>query len=186
MGFNAEKREYLTALGIPDDKIAEFEKSLAKSADEIAAEGVESKEADAPPAVEQATEVVTEEAADEAVAAPTYITRDELAGVIGELMGVFSKQLTDVAALVKSVNDDVASMKRTDEEKIQKAAAQTPTLSLAALIGLAPYSDKESKIDGRSALAKSKPAEREAELPYITSVPMINRLIAGADVQQAQ
>lgn len=205
MAIPAKKREYLIKdWGIPEEALASLEavnELTATSAKEL---GLESKESEA---VEQAAEptaeatVEAEVPAEETPAVETpaepatetkeedpqngFPTRKEVAeAVVNIFMPTLNKQNEAIESVLKQVSDlaaVVASMQKTDEEKVANLAKETPMASLSAMIS-GIIGNPAAEVDGRESLAKSKPKETEApagERPP-TPVPFINSMITPA------
>jgi hypothetical protein len=70
---------------------------------------------------------------------------------------------------------EVKELKRTDSDRIAEKAADTPPASLQALIAQRIVGNEAARVDGRSTLAKDKPAAPAAAGP--TPYSFINSLV---------
>lgn len=197
MALTADKRNHLLALGIGEDKIAQLESGLSKAAVDATEAGIESKEANPAPAddqvkdgetgvVEIAATIEVSDAADSEggeAPAPQYVTVEQLAGVMAELVSVMESQATKsreaIEGLTKQVGDLTAS-KQVEAPVDEAKKEMTPSLSLSSLLGQAGFfGGTQQSVDGRGALAKSKPAEAKPQAA-VTGLKFIDNLIAGA------
>lgn len=96
----------------------------------------------------------------------------ELTEVLAKEVGGAIKVLAEtVSILVK----EVATLKQSDEEKIQKAIEATPAASFSSLFQKSIIGSEETLVDGRSKLAKDKPEEAKVVGP--TDSPMLNSFL---------
>ncbi len=158
-----EKKDYLRSMGLTDDKIAQLEADLEGKAKQADGAGLESKEAEVQPAA------TTEPLAAESVT-PPGVSADEIAQAIAAAVKPILEQL-------QAMGETIKELKRTDEAKIAEKAAGTPAASLRDLVVRA-IGQPETRIDGRSALAKDAPKEAPVETPTITGVPFLDSMLS--------
>lgn len=192
MALSKDKRDYLANVaGLPEDAIARIESGLASKAKEAADAGLEFKETEA------TEELVAEVTAEPAVDAPAPaqpepvadapVMRAELAEVMAEFVGAFTEQLRTLTGNVDTLATAVKELQSSDAEKIAAKAADTPPASLAALISERVMNHAAAKVDGRSTLAKSKPAETEpVDVNGPTPFSFINSLVDASHNGQTQ
>lgn len=189
MPLSPQKKQHLLDVGFGEDVIARLETGLKEAADAAVEAGIESKETNgadvADPVTEAAAEVKEGEAIEQ-VAEPVVLTEVgetpaflsvedaqaaflALGNTLGEFMQTVNSRLDALATEVKAANEqravDIAALKET-----------TPALSLADLTMQAVFGTKSAEVDGRSALAKSKPAETKQKAPSVTGVSFLDGL----------
>jgi hypothetical protein len=184
MAIPEEKKAFLAEV-LPENVLADLDAALDAKAKQ--AEGLEFKDAPEQPAPEPVSEVKEPEAPEPVVApAPAYMTEEQVAEAVGTLLGELTGRIEGLASAVdqitiqfKEMSERFEAMQKDDDERIAKAAELTPAASLAALMRQYSVVGKpETKVDGRSELAKSKPAENaSAASKGPTVVPFINELI---------
>jgi hypothetical protein len=183
MAIPQHKKDYLTkTLGVPEDKLAELEQANAQEAAAAREAGVQSKEkqpdtvAAEDPAARQAAAPVTggEEK-------PDAITREEIATAIVAAQAPILEAQKQLAEAVAALTKEIAGLKETDEAKVKAVAENTPTASIAALIAKQynPIGAAETRVDGRSALAKDKPQETEPSPPARYGIPILDQLLTA-------
>lgn len=159
MAIPAHKRdEFVKAFGL--EKVEAMEKALEGRAKEAQEAGIEQKEqaetpaqaptpSDTPSARPQAEKTPEQQAA---------LTAQQVADAI--IMAV-----SPLVEEVKSLRDEVKELKRSDAAKVAEKAAGTPAASLESLLSgqLTGLFSKETEVDGRSGLAKSKPKQAPAQ-----------------------
>lgn len=177
MAIPTNKREALIEMGIPADVLDKLEAQNAEQAKEASESGIQSKEAQAapippetpatvvPPAlvpsapVQKDVEPTTPPASNTPTAQEIA---DAVSGVLNERLTAITERFATLETVVAKLQEELKSLKETDEAKIVKAAAQTPIASLSAMIARGISSSigaTETVVDGRSVLAKSKPVE---------------------------
>lgn len=178
-----EKRKKLSEWGLSDDQIAKIEGMNQEDANKAADLGIERKETEVAepvaetPAVPAETPAAPEPEAPAAVpqTEPTAITAEDIKGLISaavtQAFAPLAEKLTLIEGEVKAVKE-------------QNTLSGTPLASLAAMIGKSPATaigSPETRVDGRSELAKDKPAEEigKANDDGRTLVPFINSLLAN-------
>ena len=93
-----------------------------------------------------------------------------------------------MAGTIDALNKELAALKVDDQTKIKQQAEFTPVASLSAMLAqnFRAVGSEEAAVDGRSALAKSKPkesqstGERGGRLP----IPFLNDMIFGTGGEQ--
>lgn len=176
MALPEPKKQYLKQAGLSDDRIAEIERGLTNRAKEAQNAGLEYKETAAPVA-----ETPTEEPAvvkEDTVPAPAVeapMTRQEVAEAMGQVFSVFTEQMQALTESMTALATEVKELKRTDADRIAEKAADTPPASLQALIAQRIVGNEAARVDGRSTLAKDKPAAPAAAGP--TPYSFINSLV---------
>lgn len=193
-----DKRDHLIKLGLQEDQIDALEGSLKSASNAALGLGLESKEVEqvAAAKVEDVAEVTEEvpvvvtEAAPAEVTEPVketadYVTTKEVADAIGVLIESFGSTIKEQSVVIAQLNERVAGLESSvkelsvsDGQKAAKAAMETPRASLADLIGQSISASKEAIVDGRSSLAKSKPAETKVDTARVTGIPMLDALLA--------
>ena len=178
MPIPEDKKAKLVDLGIDPALLTQLETQNAVDAEKAAQEGREHKEATevTEEVVSQAetTDAATSEVAPEA----TPPTRLEVA----EAFSVVIQPLIDkIGALEAGLNaqaEEVKALKSGDDEKIKQAVSSTPAASVAAILAqkLSSVGSEETKVDGRSELAKSKPKEAEPEQKL--GIPFIDKMLS--------
>lgn len=189
MAIPEKKRQFLTET-MGEDAAEDLERQLEGKAQELKDQGVEFKETEPEPEQVEETKdepeaaVAPDAPAPEEIPGPKYVTHDELTDVFGghvkplvDAVAALVAQVETLGKEVKEQQDAIKALKATDEEKVKAVMEQTPAASLFSRIGSAIGSD-EAAIDGRSALAKSKPKSVEADADGPTYVPWLNSLIA--------
>jgi uncharacterized coiled-coil protein SlyX len=187
------QREFLRRLGYSDTAIENLGKSVeakAAEADELALESKQEDEAEPEATDEAVAEVVDEDEAksadeaDEEVAtdvadeedkesedkAQAPDLRDEIAVAMSELVKGLNDVITelgdtlkDTQGEVKALNDRLAAVEASDEDKIAAKAADTPTASLSSMVYNSIVGKDSARVDGRERYAKDGPHEAEAE-----------------------
>jgi len=184
MALPEKKRPFLEEV-MGTGEVADLERQLEDKAKELEDQDIEFKEET--PAAEQEKE--TEEAQDEpkeseVVEEPQFVTHDDLADVFGghvkplvEQIGILLAQVQELGKELKEQRELVGELQKSDEAKIKQQIIETPAASLFDRIGSA-IGAQETEVDGRSALAKSKPKEASASDDGPTFVPYLNEMVA--------
>jgi hypothetical protein len=174
MTLSADKKAHLAKVGLKPEAIAALEADLDGKAKAAEAAGIESKEAtpEAKPEVERKdTAPITPEPV--APPTPVYATREEVAEGITAAVKPLVEQMT-------ALTDAMTKMAKSDEERISKAAADTPALSIAAMVvkNMSTIGKDAARVGvSDMALAKDKPAEAEA--PKRTGIPFLDTMLAA-------
>lgn len=186
MALSQEKRNYLKEVaGLPEEAIARIEAGLASKAKAAQDAGLEFKEADV---VESVVAEVIAEKPQAAPAAELPLTRAEVAEAIAGVMEGFAAQIRALTEGMTALTATVKELKQADATKIAEAAAVTPPASLAAMIAqqFRAVGAEETRIDGRSTLAKSKPQETQPTATGPTPFSIINEFVAMSRNGQSQ
>lgn len=109
-----------------------------------------------------------------------YMTKEEATAGFMALAGVIKEQREAMVTLAEAVKELIKS----DEQKIAEKAAATPKASIADMIG-SVIGLKETRIDGRTKLAKEGPEETEPTTESITGIPLIDA-IKKANIESGQ
>lgn len=174
--------------------LEQLETINSDDAEKAAEEGVESKEKDAEvteetQAEETAEQEVTEDVAEDTEAdAPDTTPVDEPPSR-EEIAEAIATVLKPYVETIEELKGEIKELKKSDEEKVSKAAALTPVASVSALLAeqFSTIGDPATRIDGRSTLAQSNPKEVEdGEVKAITPIPFINEMIAGKPEEVAE
>jgi hypothetical protein len=174
MTLSADKKAHLQKVGLKPEAIAALEADLDAKAKAAETAGIESKEAttETKPEVERKDETIVAPSP-VAPTTPAYATRAEVAEAITASIGPLMEQMT-------ALSGAMTKMAKTDEERITKIAADTPALSIAAMVmkNLSTIGKIETKIGvGDMLLAKDKPAEVAA--PSRTGIPFLDTMLAA-------
>lgn len=180
MAIPADKRETLIKeFGFSEELLAKIEAANAVDANKAKDEGLEHKETETP-AEPPAAEPVQAEPAPEPVAQPVAETP-------AAEPDATAKAITELTAVVKALAEKVSALetKQVEEQKakvdaVQTALSQTPVASILSMFEQkSAIGADETAVDGRTSLAKSKPAEAKPAVEGRTLVPFINELLAG-------
>ncbi len=191
MAIPADKRaKLIKEWNISEDVLTKIEAANAADASKAKEEGMEHKENEAAATgavapVEPETEAAPP--ADTTTAPAVPVTPDPTAAVLGELKEMMAA-MTTLAAEVKALKEKDAAQTAQAQEAVQKALAQTPISSILSMFagGQSAIGSEQTAVDGRTTLAKSKPAEAPANIEGRTLVPFINEILAGKTSQQSQ
>lgn len=193
MAIPADKKDFLRAAGLSDERVAAIEAELEGKAKEAADAGLEFKATETPPVSGEPQPPDThkkdetpasEPAVDNAPPAPAPVaaplTAQDVAAALREVLQPFEQRL----AALETLKEQVTALNKSEDERVNEALAATPAASLADLFRGAmgtgrAIGSKEARIDGRGSLAKSKPAEAEApdSALQITGVPFIDTIL---------
>ena len=151
------------------------------SEDEISA--VEAIRKEVNPDVKEKEEVASEETVEtESVEKEDESPlRDEVATALTDLAGSV-KTLSDIITIIKK---DVEDLKATDETKIAQKAEDTPRASLSDLVKMSVIGDDETRIDGRTSLAKEGPKETEPAQNGPIGIPFLDDMINNKDWRES-
>jgi hypothetical protein len=175
-----EKRAWLQEL-IGEDRVKAIEEELEAKGKSLTTEGVEFKESEADTA-ETAKNAepgpTVEAAAVEATA--DYPTRDEVAAAVGDSLKPIHEAMAALNDSIAALGKELKEMRTAEDERLKDMVRQTPAASLFSLIQERAIGAKEAEIDGRSALAKDRPAAPKAgeDGTGRTFVPIIDEYIA--------
>ena len=153
-------------MGIPAHKRDEFEKAFGAGKAELIEEALDGRAQKAQEEKREQKEAETptpEPAQPEPTPQPPVVDNQALAQAIAS--AVMAAQ-APMAEAIKALQDQVKELQKSDAQKVAEKAANTPPASLEALVldlvGGGLFS-KETEIDGRSQLARSKPKEAPAK-----------------------
>lgn len=169
MGIPKDKKEHLLAVGLTPQRIGEIEADLAGKAKAAEDAGLQSKEA-TPEAVAAAPEVTE---------APEAISRADLDGLRVEMATAISQAMQPLMASQKALAEAVVAIAKSEEARIVQKAADTPALSIAAMVvkNLSAIGIDATRVGvADMALAKDKPKEAQAGAGS-TGVPWIDDMI---------
>lgn len=179
MALTDNQKEFLASVGFDDSEVAALDGNVKNMA--AAAEGREFKETTTEPETEPSTpEPVqqTDESTDENL--PIVDLQKEIADALIEVIGPITSMIKAQNKAIADMQSTIAELKASDKEKVAKAAASTPQLSLKELVAQALIGQSnEAVIDGRSSLAKDKP--REAPVANVTGIPFLDKMMAGVE-----
>lgn len=162
--------ETLEALNAKDAGVAE---DLGIESKDVGAEEIEPKEE----ALGQEEEVATEDKDVEAEAeAKDTVELKDLEFVVDAL-----KQTMEAVAAngnqIKELVEAMGELKQADEERVAKQAQFTPFASQLAMMNQSVIGKEAAKVDGRTTLAKSAPAEADPKPHSITGIPLIDQWV---------
>lgn len=206
MPLDAEKRDWLVNVAkLKPDFVKSLEDQIDAVAAEAKASGIESKEAPAAEAVAEPTTppaatptpapspvvpavVPTETAvpvvaatADDKAKEANWVTREEVASVLTELLTPILESQAALSQQLGAVTKELKEVKRTDAEKITALKEATPPLSLRDMISKNLGGGFGAKIKEGDALNDDKPAETAPPAAYTpTIVPFLNGLVNTA------
>lgn len=156
---------------IPDEK-KEFLKRVGYDVEQLESQTVADKAQQAEDEEREAKERKAKETDNKEL-----VTRQEMT----ELTEVLAKEVGGaIKVLAETVNvlvEEMAVLKQTDEEKIQKAIEATPAASFSSLFRRSVIGSEETLVDGRSKLAKDKPEETTPNQSGPTQSPMLNSFL---------
>lgn len=158
MGIPAQKKDYLKKVGLDDADIARIEADIEGKSVVAEEAGLESKQAEIEKPAEQPGNFATKEEVSEAIVAAVA-------------------PLTEAVSVLTST---VTTMAKSQEEAIASKAADTPALSIAALVTkqLSAIGKDSTRLTvDQMALAKDKPQETEPTARS-TGIPFIDGILA--------
>lgn len=117
--------------------------------------------------------------------ADVFVTRDEVAGVIVEVVSPLiessqglSELVSSLAKEVKMLKKEISELSDTDEERLARTKEVTPSLSLSDIIRQNLVGKEAAKVKGNSKLGHEGPVEAPAITNSdATMVPLINSFI---------
>lgn len=173
-----QKEELVKKWGLSEDTIKIIEAANAADASKAKDEGLEHKENEAapPPPVTEPVAVSTAPA-DASPAAETTSGAALIAALNTAIAPVIEK-LNALDGEVKALKEKAA----TEQDVLTKALEKTPAASILSMFGSQVKSaigSEETQVDGRTSLAKQKPAEPKENIEGRTFVPFINEILAG-------
>ncbi len=142
----------------------EGEVEVSDETEEVLVETVE-VEAETP------TEKVEVEGEKEEVDEPEFVTLEE----VKDGFGALASAIKELMGRLDSIETSVKSLARTDDEKFDEKVELTPKASLKDHVESVIGKD-ETKVDGRTELAKDGPKETEAEVGSKTGVGFLDQI----------
>jgi hypothetical protein len=108
------------------------------------------------------------------------LTREEIAKAVVDAVRPIMKENRKLTEEVAQLRKEVTHLKEKDDDKIEKAIGDTPPASVSALIArsLSASHSKETEIDGRTTLAKSKPKEADVQPDNVTGIGFLDRMLS--------
>lgn len=204
MTIKQEKLEQLKALGADEEMLEALQSGNKELSEAFSELGIERKEVDDEEVVDD--EVVEEKDVDKEVPAEEPAEEkaadEEPADEVGDEDGGLRKEmleaLTELGTIIKSMNERLTAIeeKQQEDETVEdKDIFDLPAMSLkeALLQGLnikenSARNAEETVIDGRTKLAKDKPAETKETAPSIveTGVPFLDQVLTNIVVGDEQ
>lgn len=192
MPLNQQKKQHLLSVGFSEDDLLRLEAGLKETAALAVQAGIESKESNEaiPVAEEKEEEVVPVEVKDAqgseerpvAESTTAYLTTDDAKQAFLALAESINDIARTLTGQMEALTGELKSLKEQQVLADQKAKEGTPSLSIAELIAQAAFNSKSAEVDGRSALAKSKPQVAKSANAKITGIPFIDSMF----VQQGE
>lgn len=183
MAVTDEKRGWLARL-LGEKGMADLDAKLDELSKEADGLDFKGNEGDAPEPAPEVKEALADVAPPGP--APDVVTRTEVADAVGAALAdvtgavqALAGLVGELSASVKALNADVVALKADDEAKIAKAAELTPAASLLDMIKARAVGSDEARIDGRSKLAKSGPAEKKPPTRDDIGIPLLDALRSG-------
>lgn len=185
-----DKKKVMQDWGLAEDQIAAIENLNLFDADKAKQEGVESKDkteqkdetqgtdtspqAEGTPPVESTPVEGTPPAEEAGEAEPTPTV---------DVAAVIHNELAPLIERVTALEGEIKAVKESNEQTI-KTLKDTPAASLSTILGniRSAVGADETRVDGRTSLAKDKPKETPSSenVEGRTLVPFVNKLIAGS------
>jgi len=174
------------AAGIESKEVGSEEEETKPEAEAVEETAAKVEEESQEPEEEQEAEPAEDANVEANKATGGSPTRDEIAEAVVEAIAPIVEQNRELANEVAQLRKEVTHLKGSDEEKIEKAISETSPASIGALIAtrLSAINSKETEVDGRTSLAKSKPKEAEQETPNHFGVPFIDEMLFGSGKDQ--
>jgi hypothetical protein len=195
MAIPSEKLEYLKEVGLTDEDIVSINAAIASGEKSAKVLNLDSKEADTqdtPPdaQVNQDAEVVAPETKDVTPPKPEIelVGKNEVADALMKLTGIVEentktllKEVEDLKTNAQALVDRVAILETADDAKIGEKALNTPSASLADLIGLSVIGKELARVDKRTQLAKDKPLEAKEDVKVLPGIgiPFIDEMLSA-------
>lgn len=179
-GLRPEQSAHLKGLGYTDEQLSQIENLLQTKDTAAEEEGRENKEAtnasdggsvenDNPP---------TEQTTNDANALFAMWSK-EIAEGMGAVMAPLLERLDAIDARLAAQEAAVKEISTQAEAQAEKTVAATPAMSVKELLMQAVYSSPTAQVDGRSALAKETPKEKQATPAGATGIPVLDALIVA-------
>lgn len=179
-----DKAALMQEHGISSELLDRLEAFNSADAQKAVAEGYEFKEAGNEASSHEDTDLATEatqpETTDEPVVETETQPETQAEGQPSEDVVVLLKTLTEavvaMTSRVATLEKGLTQLEASESEKIAKKAANTPIASLTDLLKSAIGSE-ETRVDGRTSLAKSAPEEVQDKLSNPTPFSFVNEFI---------
>lgn len=171
------KKAWISELGINPETLDSLETANAADADKATKEGLESKEEKTEEARPATQETQTETKPTEEVKSEPTVN-DELLNAVKEAM---NSVLVPLNERITALETSLTAVKEASDKR-DEALKGTPVASMTALLGTFAKSAigaPETRVDGRTSLAQSKPKETAANAGGRTIVPFINEILDG-------
>ena len=177
------KQEWISNLGINPETLKSLEAANAADADKAISEGLESKETEVAQPATQETETTSEPEVkpEEKTAETVTLTVEELSELKATVQEAVTGIVNPVLERLNALEASIKELKEADVKR-EEVLKGTPTASLGALLGQFAKSaigSDETRVDGRTSLAQSKPKETAAEVAGRTKIPFIDEMLAG-------
>jgi hypothetical protein len=147
-----------------DEKEVVTEAEVSDESEEVLVETIE-VEAEIP------AEKVEEEGEKEEVDEPEFVTLEE----VKEGFGALASAIKELMGKIDSIETSVKSLERTDDEKFEEKVELTPKASLKDHVESVIGKD-ETKVDGRTELAKDGPEEAKSAVESRTGIPLLDNI----------
>lgn len=189
MKLDQARTEWLKSMGYGEDEISRISENLStKAADAATLESKEETKAEVEvvaaavevPVVEETkTEVVAEKSAEVA-----SMNVKEVVEAVAEIIKPFAARLDRFDVALAALAQNQANQAGQMADKAATMIEETPALSLKELMSMAVFG-QSAAVDGRSALAKDAPVEKEAKMPgeMITGISFLDQLIRNSQVK---
>jgi hypothetical protein len=163
-----EETKTLEDAGVARKEVESEEKEVvAEVSDESEEVLVETIEVEA----EIPAEKVEEEGEKEEVDEPEFVTLEE----VKEGFGALASAIKELMGKIDSIETSVKSLERTDDEKFEEKVELTPKASLKDHVESVIGKD-ETKVDGRTELAKDGPEEAKSAVESRTGIPLLDNI----------
>lgn len=191
MAISSEKLQYLEQVGLSDEDLKTLNSTLENGEKAAKDLGLESKEkaddeteapetgnAEAPPNTEDTS---TKQGAEVELVAKAEVADalTKLSNIVEENTKTLLKEVEELKSSTASLIERLEKLEATDGERVSDKAVNTPTASLADLIALSIIGKEQTKVDGRTSLAKQKPAEPvvEKEVLPVVGIPFLDQML---------
>lgn len=175
MAIPADKKETLKKeFGFSDDLLALIEAQNTKDAEKAINEGLEHKEAE-----QSVSELAETPPAAVEIPAPV----PDLAAQLQAVLAPLTERLTALEGSIKELKQKETA----EQANVAKALRDTPAAAILSMFekSRSVVGSDATRVDGRTELAKQRPAEAPANVEGRTLVPFINDILAGKPGQQA-
>lgn len=177
------KLDWISKLGIKPETLKSLEEANAADADKAISEGLESKETEVTPETQPAAEET--QVAEQPEPEPEAKEAETVTLTVDQLRTAVQEAVTNIVAPViermNTLESGIKELKETSEKR-DEVLKGTPAASLSALLGQFAQSaigNPETRVDGRTSLAQSKPKEAAANVSGRTGIQFIDEMLAG-------